>query len=224
MNFKLILEFLIDLRFNNNRAWFKENNASYRRAKSEFEGLIESLLPGLKQIDESIDVSSPKDYIFRIFRDVRFSGNKEPYKTNFGAFISKEGRKGPYAGYYIHIEPDRSFIGGGIYMPEPHILKAIRAEIYENIDEFKEIINKEKFREVFPEIFGERLKLPPKGFPKDFEDIDLLKHKHYAVAYNVDNSFWMADDKLVQNLLDIFKIQYPFNTFLNRAVEKSIDH
>lgn len=224
MNLKNILEFLIDLRFNNNRAWFKENNARYKEAKSGFEQMIESLLPGLKQIDESIDVSSPADCIFRIFRDVRFSGNKEPYKTNFGAFISKGGRKGPYAGYYIHVEPERSFIGGGIYMPDSQILNAVRKEIYENIDEFKKIINRERFREAFPEIYGEKLKQPPKGFPKDFKDIDLLKHKHYAVAHNVDNSFWIADEELVKNLLNIFEIQYPFNSFLNRAVGKSFDH
>ncbi|MDT8402168.1 MAG: DUF2461 domain-containing protein [Bacteroidales bacterium] len=224
MNLKLILEFLIDLRFNNNRAWFKENNPEYQKAKSEFEQLIEILLPLLKQIDESIDVTSPAECIFRIFRDVRFSENKEPYKTNFGAFISKEGRKGPYAGYYIHVEPDRSFIGGGIYMPEPNILKAIRTEIYENIDEFKGIINRDEFKGYFPDIFGEKLKMPPKGFPKDFRDIDLLKHKHYAVAHNVENTFWTGGNNLVDNLLDIFKIQYPFNTFLNRAVIKSFDY
>ncbi|HDZ40694.1 MAG TPA: DUF2461 domain-containing protein [Bacteroidetes bacterium] len=222
MDFKLILEFLIDLSFNNNRAWFKENNDVYQRAKSGFGQFIETLLPKIKQLDESIDVTTPAECIFRIFRDVRFSENKEPYKTNFGAFIAKGGRKGPHAGYYLHVEPDRSFIGGGIYMPESNMLRAIRTGIYENIDEFKGIINRDEFREYFPEIFGEKLKLPPKGFPKDFKDIDLLKHKHYAVAHNVENTFWTRSDILFNDLLDIFRVQYPFNSFLNRAVEKSL--
>ena len=221
MDFKLVLEFLIDLKFNNNKTWFKENQERYRQAKSEFEEFIGILLPRLKQLDESIDVTSPKECIFRIFRDVRFSKNKEPYKTNFGALIARGGRKRSYAGYYIHVEPDESFIGGGVYMPEPKVLKAIRTEIYENITEFKKIINNDEFRKFFAEIYGDKLTLAPKGFPKDFKDIDLLKYKHYAVAYGVKNSFWTEGKELIDDLMNIFIAQYPFNLFLNRAVEKA---
>ena len=220
MDFKMIFEFLIDLQFNNNKIWFKENNDRYQQAKAGVEQFIEILLPKLKQLDESIDVTSPKECIFRIFRDVRFSKNKEPYKTNFGAFMAKGGRKRSYAGYYIHIEPDKSFIGGGIYMPESNILQAIRTEIYENTEEYKRIINNSNFRKYFPEIHGEKLTLAPKGFPKDFKNIDLLKNKHYAVAYPVKNSFWL-ESAIFENLMDIFHTQYPFNQFLNRAVAKT---
>lgn len=220
MDFKMIFEFLIDLQFNNNKIWFKENNDRYQQAKAGVEQFIEILLPKLKQLDESIDVTSPKECIFRIFRDVRFSKNKEPYKTNFGAFMAKGGRKRSYAGYYIHIEPDKSFIGGGIYMPESNILQAIRTEIYENTEEYKRIINNSNFRKYFPEIHGEKLTLAPKGFPKDFKNIDLLKNKHYAVAYPVKNSFWL-ESAIFENLMDIFHTQHPFNQFLNRAVAKT---
>lgn len=220
MDFKMIFEFLIDLRFNNNKPWFKENNDRYQKAKSGFEQFTDTLIPKLKQLDDSIDVTSSKECVFRIFRDVRFSKNKEPYKINFGAFISKGGRKSPFAGYYIHIEPDKSFIGGGIYMPESNILKAIRTEIYENIEEFKRIISNSNFNKYFPEIYGDKLKMAPKGFPKDFKDIDLLKYKHYAVAYPVENSFWF-EDTLYENIMDILGAQYPFNKFLNRAVIKA---
>lgn len=219
MDFKMIFEFLIDLQFNNNKIWFKENQDRYQKAKAGFEEFIEILLPKVSLLDESIDVTSSKECIFRIFRDVRFSKNKEPYKKNFGSFISKGGRKSPYAGYYIHIEPDKSFIGGGIYMPESKILNAIRTEIYEKTEEYKNIINTSTFKKYFPEIYGDRLKMSPKGFPKDFEDIDLLKHKHYAVAYNVKDSFWNATD-VIENLINIFHVQYPFINFLNRAVIK----
>jgi len=220
MDLKIIFEFLIDLQFNNNKNWFKENHDRYSQAKTQFEEFVTILIPKLKQLDDSIDVTSPNDCIFRIFRDVRFSKNKEPYKTNLGAFIAKGGRKRSFAGYYIHLEPDKSFIGGGIYMPESNILKAIRTEIFENIDEFKNIISREKFRKYFPEIYGEKLTLAPKGFPKNFEEIDLLKYKHYAVAYTVDNSFWF-ENELFENLMDIFYAQYPLNKFLNRAVSKA---
>lgn len=221
MNIGLIIEFLIDLQFNNNRNWFKENNEKYLKAKAEFEQFIDVLIPELKKFDNGIDIASSKESIFRIFRDVRFSKNKEPYKTNFGAFLAKGGRKSPYAGYYIHIEPDRSFVGGGIYIPEPKILHSIRAEIYENIDEFKRIINNDNFRRYFSEVYGEKLKIAPKGFPKEFPGIDLLKHKHYAITYSVKNSFW-SGKKIIETLMNVFRVQYPFNQFLNRAVAKAV--
>jgi len=216
----MILEFLIDLQFNNNKIWFNENNDRYQVSKTGFEQFIETLIPKLKRMDDSINVTSPKECIFRIYRDVRFSKDKEPYKTNFGALIAKGGRKSPFAGYYIHIEPDKSFIGGGIYMPESNVLKAIRTEIYENIKEFNNIINSSSFKKYFPEIYGDKLKMAPKGFPKDFKDIDLLKYKHYAVAFPVENSFWL-DRSIFENLMDIFHTQYPFNKFLNKALIKA---
>ena len=221
MELNTIISFLNDLRRNNNREWFKENENKYRKSKELFEHFLDILIPPLHQIDASIDVISSKDCIFRIYRDVRFSKNKEPYKNNFGAFISKGGRKSPYAGYYIHIEPGSSFIGGGIYMPESKILNAIRTEIYNNTSEYKSIINDPSFKKYFPAIFGEKLKMAPKGFPKDFEDIELLKNKHYALAHNVKDEFW-SDNGLFDNIMDIFKTQYPFNRFMNEAVEKAL--
>lgn len=220
MDFKMILEFLIDLQFNNNKNWFKDNNDRYQKAKAGFQQFVDKLIPALKQMDDSIDIISSKECIFRIFRDVRFSKNKEPYKTNFGALIARGGRKRSNAGYYIHIEPDSSFIGGGIYMPESNVLKAVRTEIYENIEEFKQIIQKDEFRKYFSGIYGEKLTLAPKGFPKDFADIDLLKFKHYAVTYPVENSFWL-DSAIMENIMDIFHVQYPFNKFLNSALTKA---
>ncbi len=219
MDLNIVFKFLIDLKFNNNRAWFKQNNDRYINAKSEFENFIELLIPQLKEVDSEIDVLPAKNCIFRIYKDVRFSKNKEPYKTNFGASISKGGKKSINAGYYIHFEPDNSFIGGGIYKPEPKILKAIRTTIFENTEQYKNIINKSTFKKYFPDIYGEKLKTAPRGFPKDFKDIDLLNNKHYAIIHNIDNSFWFKDD-LINNILDVFKEQKEFNHFLNKIVEK----
>ena len=219
MDLKTSMNFLIQLRKNNNRDWFKKNKALYVEAKKQFDQFIEILILVIKDIDSETDVTSAKECTFRIFRDVRFSKNKSPYKTNFGAYIAKGGRKSPFAGFYVHLEPNESFIAAGVYMPEAKNLKAIRTEIYENTNDYKEIINNKTFKKYFDGIFGEKLKLAPKGFPKDFTDIDLLKNKHYAVAYKVDNDFWTSE-KLIEELTKIFKIQFPFNEFINKAIKK----
>ena len=218
MDLQATFQFLIDLKFNNTRAWFNEHKDRYLSAKNDFDQFIEALIPQLKQQDSSIDVSTAKECVFRIYRDARFSKNKEPYKTNFGAFISKGGRKSPYAGYYIHFEPDNSFIGGGIYMPQAPVLKSIRTSIFEDSEAYKKIIHNKQFTQRFPEIYGQALKMAPKGFPKDYEDIDLLKNKHYAVTHAINNDFWF-DENTSKNILDTFKTQYKFNQFLNIAVD-----
>jgi uncharacterized protein (TIGR02453 family) len=219
MNLKIVFQFLSNLRSNNNREWFKKNNDKYQNAKVEFADFIDALIPPLVDLDNDIDVESSKECIFRIFRDLRFSKNREPYKSNFGAFIAQGGRKSPNAGYYIHFEPDHSFIGGGVYMPQPKVLKAIRDEIFKNSDNYKKIIFNTNFKKYFPEIYGEKLKMAPRGFPKEFKDIELLKNKHFAVTYNVANSFWL-ENNLFENIIKVFKVQYTFNQFLNNIIKK----
>jgi uncharacterized protein (TIGR02453 family) len=219
MNLQQPLEFLMHLQVNNDRNWFKENEKLYQNAKTLFENYIDTLIVELKRMDDSIDVAKAKDCTFRIFRDVRFSHNKEPYKTNFGAFIARGGRKSPYAGYYIHLQPDESFLGGGIYMPQAAYLNAIRQTIFRDPESFKAIIFDPGFRSVFGEIFGEKLKTAPKGFPKDWPDIDLIRNKHYAVSHPVDNEFWVESDP-VEGAMEVFQKQYEFNQYLNRIVEK----
>ncbi|MBN2614830.1 MAG: DUF2461 domain-containing protein [Bacteroidales bacterium] len=218
MNLKTSFEFLIDLRFNNNRNWFNENKDRYVEAKAEFDSLIDAIIPRLKTIDPSITVTSSKECVFRIYRDVRFSKNKEPYKINFGALMGNGGKKSPFAGYYLHFQPDGSFVGGGIYQPDGPTIKALREGIYSNVDEFKALINKPEFKKLFPEIHGEKLKTAPKGFPKDFADIELLKHKHYAVLHDMPNEDWFKDD-VVEKILDVYKVQSGYNRFLNRLLE-----
>ena len=211
------VDFLEKLKTNNNREWFQANKRLYDDAKGEFEQLIAMLIPVVRGIDSGVDVVNPKECLFRIFRDVRFSKDKSPYKANFGAFIAKGGRKSPYAGYYLHIEPGASFVGGGAYMPESQYLKAIRTEIFENAEEYKAIITSDDFRKYFGGMFGEKLKTAPKGFPKDFADIDLLKNKHYAVAHRVEDGFWLSDT-LVEKVTEIFSVLYVLNKFLNNAI------
>ena len=214
-------QFLIDLKFNNNRPWFNENKDRYLAAKKEFDTYIETLIPLLKKQDHSIDVNCAKECVFRIYRDVRFSKNKEPYKNSFGAYISKGGRKSPYAGYYIHFEPDNSFIGGGIYQPSPTVLKNIRNQIFEHTDAYKKILTKKELKNEYSVLEGAKLKMAPKGFPKDFKDIDLLKNKHFTVRKKIDNELWLKENS-VELILKSFETQQYFNHFLNRAVEAEI--
>ncbi|NEX14461.1 MAG: TIGR02453 family protein [Prosthecochloris sp.] len=220
MSLQVTVDFLGRLMANNDREWFQEHKLLYDDARGAFEQFIAMLIPLVREIDPDVDVMIPKECIFRIFRDVRFSRDKSPYKTNFGAFIAKGGRKSPYAGYYLHIEPEASFVGGGAYMPESHYLKAIRNGIFENAEEYRTIIQREDFRKYFGGLFGEKLKTAPKGFPKDFPDIDLLKNKHYAVTHRVDDDFWTSEG-MTENLKTIFSALYVFNRFLNNAISSA---
>lgn len=215
---KDILNFLKELKENNTREWFNENKKVYESAKDQFEEFVNLLIMKIKEFDSSIDVSSAKDCTFRIYRDVRFSKNKEPYKTNMGAYIAKGGRKSEYAGYYIHMEPGTSFAGGGIYMPQPKVLKAIREDIYNDAETFKNIINDTEFKAMFPELYGEKLKTAPKGFPKDFPDIDLLNFKSYTVTKAITEKEILSDSFL-DTLMKIFKTQKPLNDYLNSALK-----
>ncbi len=214
-NLKTPLDFLNALKLNNNREWFKANKPAFDDAKEQFIYYVDSILDELKKMDENIENTlKAKDTIFRIYRDVRFSKNKEPYKTNFGASISKGGRKSSNAGYYIHLEPGNSFIGGGIYMPTSDKIKSIRLSIYNNPEKFLKIINDTKFRATFGEIHGEKLKSYPRGFDKNFEYIDLLKYKHYAVLSEVSDDFWIKKNSL-EATMQKFKTLYPFVEYLN---------
>ena len=220
MELSKALDFLRRLGENNNREWFQENRERYDGAREQFLQLVGNLIPVVRNIDPSIGVPEAGECVFRIFRDVRFSKDKSPYKTNFGAFFARGGRKSPYAGYYLHLEPGGSFVGGGAYMPEPARLKAIRTSIYRDPDEYKSIAHSPDFRSCFGEVFGEKLKRPPKGFPVDFPDIDLLKNKHYAVTRAVSDDFW-AGERFMEEIERTYVILFPFNRFLNRAIEDS---
>ena len=220
MELVMVLAYLKDLKKNNNREWFNKNKSRYIGAKEEFELFINNLIPQIKSFDNSIGVVTAKDCIFRIYRDVRFSKNKAPYKTHMAAYIAANGRKSKFGGYYIHIEPDnKSFIACGVHSPEALVLKEIRYEIYDKTEEFKQILNKTDFNKIFPKIYGEKLKTAPKGFPKDFEDIELLNYKSYAVVNKLNNDFIKNENNLIQNLINLYKIGYPLNAFLNRVIE-----
>jgi uncharacterized protein (TIGR02453 family) len=213
-----VIPFLTGLRENNNREWFQANKPQYEAAKAEVEAFVNLVIPEIARFDPAIRLVSAKDCMFRIFRDVRFAKDKSPYKVNMGAWITRAGRKSPGPGYYLHIQPGESFLAGGVYMPMPDQLKRIRQEIYYNADEFKSILNHKGFRKYFDGISEmDKQKLAPRDFPKDFPDIDLLKHKYYTVSHPIADKKIM-DPGFKSYVVTVFEAMKPLQEFLTRAL------
>jgi uncharacterized protein (TIGR02453 family) len=218
--FEKTYSFLRLIKQNNNREWYHANKNIYNEAKSEFEHITEILLHEVTGFDKSLLGLTPKDCIFRIFRDVRFSIDKSPYKTNFGTFLAPGGRKAGNAGYYLHIEPGESFIAGGIHMPPSPVLRAIREDIFEHVEEFKEIVSTAKKKSDLDGFFGEKLSGAPRGFPKDFPDIELLKYKSYGLSKSLSDKEMMAEVS-IQNIVSDFKNLHPLLQFINEAIKNA---
>ncbi|OFY29047.1 MAG: hypothetical protein A2275_03140 [Bacteroidetes bacterium RIFOXYA12_FULL_35_11] len=214
---KTILKFLRNLKQNNCKEWFDANKSRYEEAKKEFDHFISYLIPQIAKFDKDISDVTSKECLFRIYKDVRFSKDKTPYKTHFGAYIAPGGRKSPFGGYYVHIEPGGSFLAGGIYMPEPKILKAVREEIADNIGTFNKIIFDKKFKSKFGDLWGDSLKTIPKGFPKDFPYPKLLKLKSYCPLVNLKDAEVLKPG-YPAFAIETFKEIYPFNKFINKVV------
>jgi len=217
---KKVFTFLHDLQQNNDREWFNANKSVYQEARKAFADFINLTINEIRKFDKDINGIEAKDCMLRIYRDVRFSHDKSPYKTNFGAYIAAGGRKSMYAGYYVHLEPGAPMLAGGLYMPPPPQLKIIRQEIYENIDEFREIIEDKNFKQYFGSLTGDQLKKGPRDFPADFPDIDLLKFKSYNVARGLTEKD-VESDNILEMVHNTFKAMYPLNRFFNYALENA---
>lgn len=216
-----VLQFLQKLSDNNNREWFNDNRKWYEESRDKIIFLTDVLINEIKKFDPNINGVDPKDCVFRIFRDVRFSKDKRPYKTNFGSFISKGGRKSINPGYYFHIEPNQSFIGGGVYMPQAESLKAIRTFLAEHANEFLDVINDKHFKNVLPEMYDHKLKTAPKGFPKDHEYIDLLRYKSFVFSNTLNNNA-VAGDNFIETMVSAFQELKKVNIFLAEAIENKV--
>ena len=215
---KQTLDFLKKLEQNNNKEWFDKNRKVYEAAKADFEVLVNELHSKISKQEPRMDGQKAKDSIFRIFRDVRFSKDKTPYKAHFSAYFSRAGRKAPDAGYYFHLQPGKSFFAGGIWMPEGPLLKAIRQEIDYNHDEFNKILSKPAFKKEFKELQGERLKTVPQGYKDDNPAIEHLKMKSFMVSTPVADKD-IASEQLVPKLMGYAALMKPLVDFLNRGLD-----
>ena len=214
------INFLKSLKKNNKKEWFDKNRKAYEAARADFEGFIQSAIDQHSKNDTDLKELEARKCIFRINRDIRFSKDKSPYKTNFGASMDKGGRKSGFAGYYFQLEPGKSFLAGDLWMPEPEKLKKVRQEIDYCFDEFDEIISSRKFKSWFGELYeGEDIKLSrvPQGFEKDNPASEFLKLKSWLVIHDLTDKEVTAKN-LLKTTVDAFVTMQPFIKFLNRAI------
>lgn len=211
---KSTLTFLADLSKNNTREWFKENKARYDAARKNYIQFLDELLKEMQAFEPVVYGQQGKDLVFRIYRDVRFSNDKRPYKDHFGAYIAEGGRKSINPGYYLHLAgSNNSFVAGGLWMPPAEPLKAVRQEIDYNLDTFQKILEAPSFKERFPAISGDQLKTTPKGYDKGNPAIAYLRFKSWNAVMPVDDKTVLSKD-FMNEVLEAFRAVKPLNDFL----------
>jgi uncharacterized protein (TIGR02453 family) len=217
------LKFLSGLKKNNNKPWFDANRKAYETAKADFAGLVEAVITAAAKFDPSIGHLKAKECMFRINRDVRFSKDKSPYKTNMGASFNKGGKKIAGAGYYFHCEPGgNNFIAGGIYMPMPPDLAKVRQEVDYNWKDFKKILSAKPFKDCFGDLekTGDMtLSRPPKGYEAENPAIEYIKLKSFIATSKLSDAEMISKD-LVKTITKYFKAALPLVEFVNHAMEE----
>ncbi|KAL4986245.1 hypothetical protein BDW68DRAFT_198224 [Aspergillus falconensis] len=227
------LLYLNDLRANNNRAWFKSHEREFRRARKDWESFVATLTPRIIAFDATVPELPPSDIVFRIYRDIRFSRDQRPYKSHFSAAFSRTGRRRPYACYYLHLDPGSSYVGGGLWAPEPPTIQLLRQSIDERPEEWRQVLSSEPFMSMFlPTAQGETeaavkafvdanqegaLKTKPKGYGADHRDVQLLRLRNYHVSKPVDDEIFTAEDGQ-EKIIQLISTLQPFVTFLNAII------
>lgn len=219
---KATLTFLETLKYNNNKPWFDAHRKEYEAARADFAGFVDKLIAAFGKTEPSVLHLKAKDCMFRINRDVRFSKNKEPYKTNFGAYINAEGKKSLKGGYYFHLESGGSFTGGGLWQPMPAELAKLRQEIDYNLPEFEKILGTKKFRDTYGGLTveeGQILSRVPKGYEPDNPAAAYLKYKSFTALANLPNTL-LTGTALLTTTVKAFQTLQPLIAFINRAIDE----
>lgn len=221
-----IIQYLRDLSFNNERTWFMAHKDQYLEAKALFENIAEQLMIGIADFDSSCAGLTLKDCTYRIYRDVRFSKDKSPYKTHFGVYVCPGGKKSGYAGYYFHIGtglgttyPRHHILAVGDYRYNPAALKILREDILYGEGDFHEIVT-QKVSQKFKLDDEEKLCRVPSGFPADTPYAEYLKLKTFCLCHYPDETF-ITNDNVIENTLKLFKTTLPFTQYVNRAIQYS---
>lgn len=216
---KETLHFIKEVAENNNREWFALHKQEYEEAKADVLELVTQIIPELAKIDPLIPSDlDPKKCLLRIYRDVRFSKNKDPYKTNFGIWFSAKSKGGNEPGYYFHIQPGNSFVAGGYWMPEAAHVKLIRQEIDYNVADFKEIVEDKTFKERFTLGTTNALKNAPKGYDPNDPNIEYLKLKSFEATMKLDDAAFHKPT-IVNKLISSFQTIQPLVAFLRNAID-----
>lgn len=215
---KETVDFLKKLDKNNDRDWFNANKDAFVRANDNIIAVTGDLINRISKFDPEISGIDPKSCIFRIYRDVRFSKDKSPYKTNLGAFIAPGGRKTMSPGYYFHVQPKMYFSAAGKHMPDASELLRIRTHIAENTKDLLKIVEGKRFRDRFGEFHGDRLTRPPKGFDAGHPAIEYLKLKSFTVGEEFTEKEALSKD-YPRMLAESFKAAYPLVKYLRDALK-----
>lgn len=217
---KETLQFLDDLKANNNRDWFLDNKKRYEALKNDYKQLVSDFLDAMKPLDPALEMLEVKNCSFRINRDIRFSKDKTPYKTHLGIWLSSGAKGMNRSGYYIHIQNGGSFIAGGLYCPEANDLKKMRKEIAFFHDDLEEILEEKKFQkefENFDRTDGNVLKNPPRGYEKEHPAIEFLKLKSFECSQKFDITAATKKDFVTTMSQKLISLK-PLNNFINRAL------
>lgn len=213
-----ILNFLSKLAGNNNVEWFHAHREEYDAARAQFELLVQELILKFSH-HEDLGIIQPRDCMFRINRDVRFSPDKSPYKIAMAAVLARGGRNSPRAGYYVHLEPGNSAMGGGIYMPDAARLLKIRRAIDKDADSLRRILKNPTFKKTFGGLDEmEMLKTAPKNFPADHPALDLLRRKHFTATVGLTDQEIVAPD-FSKRVVQTFRTLQPLNDWLNAVLD-----
>ena len=214
------VQFIDDLKANNNRDWFLDNKKRYEVFKKDYHLLVDNFLDAMKPLDPSLEMLEVKNCTFRINRDIRFSKDKSPYKDHIGVWLSSGAKGKNRSGYYIHIAKGASFIAGGFYCPEAEDLKKVRKEIGYFHEDLEEIIGDKSFKKEFGDFDRDEknvLKNPPRGYEKDHPAIEFLKLKSFETSqkFNIEE---VTKKDFVEKMSKKLIVLKPLNDFINRAL------
>ena len=214
---KQVLRYLHSLSLHNDKVWFEAHKADYLKAKAAVGDLAVKLIEGIRAFDDTIGPLSVSDCTYRIFRDVRFSKDKSPYKTHMGIFVNRGGKKSGYSGYYFHIDGNGDhLLAVGNYFTESRVLKVLREDILLGNGDFRRILDG-----LAPGLMidtSDSLKKVPKGFPADGPDAEFFKLRNFCLVQSLDDDFILAPD-LAEKVLIAFKTGKPFLDYVNRAID-----
>ena len=221
MNNKIILSYLSDLAANNNREWYHEHKKENKEAVLQFENLIQEIIDGIGEFDQSVLHNIPKELTFKLVRDTRFSHDKSPYNPAFRAHISSQGKLPIPVGYYLMIKPNgNSFLGGGLFADMfSSATNMVRDYISAHSEEWNKIINAKNFKKYFT-VKGTALKNVPAGYDKEHPQAEYLKYKSWYLEYFISDEEVCDCQNFIQKAVEIFKAMKPFNDFLNKALKE----
>jgi uncharacterized protein (TIGR02453 family) len=221
MDFPRLTAFLADLAENNRREWFEEHRAEYQDLREQFTAFVGELIERTADFDERIRWKDPKECLFRIYRDVRFSNDKSPYKTTFSAYISEQNRRGAPPGYYLEVDEKGVMLAAaGIWLPPADVLARLRASLAEHPERFEKVLRARGFRKAFGELQGDRLTRPPRGYTAETPLIEHIKRKSYIVWRETDARGISHGDVLTY-VVDAFRTARPLVEWVRGVLESA---